>query len=256
MFIEKKPQVFAMGPSVKLTFYLIGACILVYFYEMYINFTEGLSSVLNLFTEYGFSTVGILAGQYWTFITSIFIHAGPEHLILNMLALFFFGRVVEESIGWRKTLLVFLGGGVIGNLAVFGSSFLGIMPMDIPTVGASGAIFCLMGMAMLIKPLEFVFYPYIVPVPLILVAVLYTLFNIGDFIAVLLTGNETTVAYISHIGGLFLGMFLGFKQEGSKKGLQVLLLILLVLVIVPLIWEFIQYLEMTNYISLLTQAFS
>jgi len=112
-----------------------------------------------------------------------------------------------------------------------------------------------MGTAMLVKPFEFVFYPYLIPIPLILVAMLYTLYNIASFLMVAVSIQESNISYIAHIGGLAAGMFFGFKEEGSKKGFIILLFILILLVFTPILWTLLDYLEVFNYISVLSKFF-
>lgn len=239
----------------QLTYILISICILVFVFESAYSLIYGSGAMEELYNLFGFSLESIFTGLWWTPLTSIFLHANAEHLVLNIIALFFFGRAVEEGLGWRKCLLVFFASAMLGDIAIMLTSFLGIMPAGIPTIGASAAVFGLMGTAMLVKPLEFVFYPYLIPVPLVLVALLYTLFNIGEFIAVLITGAQTEIAYAAHIGGLFAGMLFGFKEEGSKRGLRVLLLILLLLILIPFLWFAFSYLELFNYIPFITKIF-
>ena len=169
-----------------------------------------------------------------------------------MIALFFFGRAVEHEFGWKKALLIFLGCGIIGNIAVLAGSLIGIMPFSIPTIGASGAIFGMMGVAMITRPFELILYPYLIPVPLVLVAVLYTMYNIFDFVYILFSGGETDVAYMAHIGGLIGGAFVGFRREGAKRGVLTILLIFILLLIIPLI---LGYLESFNYIVAFSEIF-
>ena len=156
----------------------------------------------------------------------------------------------------KKVLFIFFVSGIVGNLTVSAAGALGLMPAGIPTIGASAAIFGLMGAAMFVKPFDMIFYPYLIPVPLIMVAVLYTLYNLGAFIAVLVTGAETDIAFVAHLGGLIAGAYLGFREEGIKKGLLVILLIFIILLAIPFIIELLNYLELFNYVPSLSQAFS
>ncbi|MFQ6010389.1 MAG: rhomboid family intramembrane serine protease, partial [Candidatus Aenigmatarchaeota archaeon] len=168
---------------------------------------------------------------------------------------FFFGRVIEDNLGKKKFLLIFFLSSFVGTAAVSASVVLGWMPAGIPTIGASAAIFGLLGAAMMTSPFEMVFYPYIIPVPLVLVALLYTLYNIGAFIAVLLTGAQTEIAYAAHLGGLFAGTFFGFREEGTTHGIMVLFLIFFILLIIPFLWSILSYLEILNYIGMLSTFF-
>jgi len=244
-----------------LTHFIIVVCILVFVFEIIYGLQHGSfgdenfkNSLADLFNNYGFSFQNLIDKKIWVFITSIFLHADPEHLVLNILALFFFGRVVELQLGRKKFMLIFFASAILGNLAFLLPSFLGISSSG-SVIGASAAIFGLMGAAMLVKPLELVFYPYLIPIPLILVAVLYTLYNIASFLLVFVNLEESNIAYISHIAGLATGMLFGFREEGSKKGFAILLFLLILLVVTPFIWMIFKYLEIFNYITVLSKFF-
>lgn len=234
------------------TYILISICIGVFIIETILYHMHGKMFLQSIFSDYGFSLRNILDGKYYTFLTSIFLHADSMHLILNMIALFFFGRAIEEELGWKHLLIVFFCGGIIGNIGVMIAAQLGIMSSMIVTVGASGAIFALLGAAIFVKPLEFVFFPYIIPVPLILVALIYVLFNITEFISYLGGEMETGIAYASHIAGLIFGALYGFKKIGEKKSLIIIISLVALLILLPFIWE---YLQMADYTNLLSASF-
>lgn len=252
----KAMQIFKRGPKVATPFtnFMISAIAAVYLVEFLWQYMYGAAALGEAFGAFGFSLSGLLAGRWWTFLTAPFLHAGPDHIILNAFALFFFGKAAEAELGIKKTALLYFGAAIAGNLAVLAATAAGIMPPDVPTVGASAAIFGLMGAAMLLKPFEFVFYPYLIPVPLLLVALLYTLFNIAAFVAVLATGAGTNIAYAAHLGGLAVGMLTGFKIEGAKRGFMVLLIIFALLLLIPLIWGLLAGLEMFNWVAVLSRA--
>lgn len=233
-----------------LTYSVIALCMIIFLAEVYGSTTYGKEWTAEMFGTYGFSTAGVLGGKWWTPITSLFVHATPDHLILNMIALFFFGRAVEERMERKKWLLVFAASGLAGEGAIILASALGMMPAAIPTVGASAAIFGLMATAVMVKPFELVAYPYLVPLPLVLVAVVYSLYNVVAFLAVLATGAETTVAYASHFGGLAAGAYLGFRFEGVKRGLMVLAVVTTILIAIPLVWGAMQALQVLSYLSI------
>jgi membrane associated rhomboid family serine protease len=246
----------------KLTYFFIAVCVLVFFYEIFYGLQHGSfgsenfnSALTELFDKYGFSIQNLLDKRIWVFITSVFLHADPEHLILNMIALLMFGRVIEMSLGRKKFLIIFFVSAVIANLTFMVFSLI-IGSFGTVVIGASAAIFGLMGTAMLVKPFEFVFYPYLIPVPLILVALLYTLYNIASLILVAVSLQESNISYISHIGGLVAGMIFGFREEGNKKGFAILLFIILLLIALPFLWGIFNFLETFNYVSILSKFFS
>jgi membrane associated rhomboid family serine protease len=81
----------------------------------------------------------ILEGQYWRFVTPVFLHANLLHVGLNMLNLIVVGVFVERIFGHLRFLLIYLVTGVISVIASFYFA-----PQEI-SVGASGAIFGLVG---------------------------------------------------------------------------------------------------------------
>lgn len=82
----------------------------------------------------------VLEGQYWRLLTAVFLHAGIAHLAMNSLVLYHMGRLVEALFGSWRFLAIFLLSGLSGSLA---SLILGYF--DVPSVGASGALFGLFG---------------------------------------------------------------------------------------------------------------
>ena len=80
------------------------------------------------------------AGEYWRFLAAVWLHASLLHLALNAMALHYLGRLIENLLGARAFLIVFLASGLMGSLCSYGFS-------EEPSVGASGAIFGLLGAA-------------------------------------------------------------------------------------------------------------
>lgn len=80
----------------------------------------------------------ILSGQYWRFVTPIFLHASIMHLLLNCYSLYWVGNLTERLYGHGKFLVIYLLAGVFGNVISF-------MFSPNPGVGASGSIFGLLG---------------------------------------------------------------------------------------------------------------
>jgi membrane associated rhomboid family serine protease len=89
--------------------------------------------------------IGVAQGDYWRLITAAFLHYGPFHLLLNMLALYWFGSLLEERIGSGKYLLLYLVSGLAGSAGA-----LILNPLQ-PTVGASGAIFGVLGAGLVLE---------------------------------------------------------------------------------------------------------
>jgi len=123
------------------TFGLIGATTTVYFFQLAGQLLAGQDLVLALGKK---ANELILAGQVWRLFTPIFIHAsplplpGPLHIIVNMYSLFALGPPVERFFGTPRMLALYLLSGISG--VIFSLAF-----TPAPSVGASGAIFGLLG---------------------------------------------------------------------------------------------------------------
>jgi len=174
--------------SPKWTFIFIGICVVAFL----------LQQVTDLWVYLAF--VPGLALQFpWMFVTSIFLHASPSHLFFNMLALFFFGIYLEPMIGRTRFAVLFMASGIVGNI---GYMLTAPDPLT-PAIGASGAIYGVIGALTVLAPLTIVFVSMI-PLPMIIVGLGYAfLAYIGLF------GGASGIAEGAHLGGMALGAAYG-----------------------------------------------
>jgi membrane associated rhomboid family serine protease len=101
-------------------------------------------SASRLFDDGALRAADVANGDYWRLISSGFLHASPFHIFFNMFALWILGTMLEPAIGTVRFGLIYfvsLLAGSFGALVVTPDSF---------TVGASGAIFGLMGAALVV----------------------------------------------------------------------------------------------------------
>lgn len=88
-------------------------------------------------------TPAILQGEYYRLFTSMFLHFGLEHLLYNMLCLIYMGDFLETVLGSVRYLLIYLCGGLAGNLLSMAKN---LKLQEYPvSAGASGAIFAVIG---------------------------------------------------------------------------------------------------------------
>jgi membrane associated rhomboid family serine protease len=158
-----------------------------------------------------FSTAtAIYSGQVWRFLTFQFLHASPGHLAGNMIALYFFGPIVEAHFGSRRYLAFYLLCGLAGAASYLILSAIHVLEIDptTPLVGASAGIFGLLVAAAMIAPHVQVFY-YIFPMTVGMLAVggmllaAYTILALGPN-----AGGEA-----GHLGGGVLGFVLMKNQH-------------------------------------------
>src|SRR3989344_5613694 len=97
-----------------LTYALIIATLAVFIYELYLDSVDT-GMLVNFIGRYGFSLDGLLAGNWLSLFTSLFIHGGVDHLILNILALYFFGHVVEKELGRKRFFTIYFVSALAGH---------------------------------------------------------------------------------------------------------------------------------------------
>src|SRR5258708_2696597 len=164
-----------------------------------INIQDRYNDVIsNVVMTYGAKDNGlILRGQYWRFVTTIFLHANALHVGLNMLNFFVLGIFLERLFGHMRFLLIYLLSGIISIIASFYFS-----PQDI-SVGASGAIFGLVGAYSIFVLVHRQAFPRGgIPAMLWLIIIIGINLSIGLFVS--------TVDNYAHIGGLLSGALLGW----------------------------------------------
>jgi len=163
------------------------------------------------------------AGQVWTLISSMFMHANFSHLFVNMISLFFIGNFIEKLIGRKRFFWLYMLSGIIAGLFfVFLAYFFGITEWGIRifgspevfAVGASGAIFALGGLLAILTPNLKVYVFFIIPMKMwtAMIALLGVLW-IASISAGLPFGNT------AHFGGLVVGVGYGIylKKKYPRK---------------------------------------
>ena len=145
----------------------------------------------------------------WRFLTAIFLHANVAHLILNLFALVLFGSILERLIGEKRFLIVFFVSGILANLV-------SINFYD-SSLGASGAIFGIMGALVFVRPL-LVVWAFGLPMPMFVAGILWVVLDVLGTYG-FLTGNPIdNTGNIAHLSGMFVGFLFGlFYRRLIKK---------------------------------------
>jgi rhomboid protease GluP len=137
-----------------------------------------------------------LHGQPWRLVTALFVHGGVSHLLLNMFSLWLLGVLIEARIGGWRMLLGYVVAGIGAS-----STSIWYHDYDVNSVGASGAIFGLYGMLLVLlvsKRIALDKSDRKAMFGLVLYLVLSSLIS-G------LTGQNVDNA--AHVGGLLTGLF-------------------------------------------------
>ena len=167
----------------------------------------------------------ILHGRYlWTLVTHMFVHGGPFHLFINMFVLFSLGSLSEKIIGRKRFFWFYTISGIFAGImavilpSLYGNTLLGARILgkpDIFMVGASGAIFAIAGLFVMLLPklrfmiifLPFFSLPAYIMVPLVL------------FITWLATiAGNFPIGNVAHFGGFLAGILYGQYLRTKYKG--------------------------------------
>lgn len=111
--------------------------------------TTGSTLRMDVLLPWGAASTDLIsAGQYWRLLSAMFLHAGMSHLVNNMLLLYVLGSNLEPVFGTWRLLGIYLFGGLTGNLAAY--LLYTRNGENVVSVGASGAVFSVMGALLLL----------------------------------------------------------------------------------------------------------
>lgn len=179
--------------------------------------------IATIFLIYDSSTIKYLAlqpnyiidGKYlWTVITSMFMHANFFHLAINMFVLFSLGNFCEKIIGRKRFFWFYILSGIFaGILFAILSGYFGFGigerifgSPSIPGVGASGAIFAIAGLFVILTPklrFSIIFFPFFsLPAYIMIPLVLFLTWIIS-------AGADWPIGNTAHFGGFLAGIIYG-----------------------------------------------
>lgn len=166
-------------------------------------------------------TWGLVGFEFWRFITFQFLHASLSHILFNMIALFFFGAIVEEFLGGKRYLAFYLLCGVAGACMYLILNFLGLgfakltgdqtAPFllfdnpDMPLVGASAGVFGVIMAAAYLMPQTTVLVFFVIPMKLKTLA--YGLVALALLAVFFKWEGSNAGGEAAHIGGAIAGFY-------------------------------------------------
>jgi membrane associated rhomboid family serine protease len=171
-----------------------------------------------IINELGFNSTYLSLSQFpqiYTIVTSMFVHDGFLHILGNMFVFFFMGIAFEQRIGRKKFLIIYFITGIIAALA----QSLVQLGHPILLVGASGAIFGVLGAFAYAYPWDEIVMPVPVGIMLIMrIKVIYAtiIFAIFETVIVMLSVSDNT-AHFAHLGGLASGVLLAVVILGKGE---------------------------------------
>jgi len=209
--IQKKKNYFRIFTNLSLTSKLIAINI----------FTYILFSLLLLFKVLDINSIAIMprniiAGKYlWTFVTSMFMHAGFFHLFVNMISLYFVGGLIEKILGKKRYFNFYMMAGLFAGLLFVLSGMIFSNDLGVYAVGASGALFGLIGLLVILTP-NLSVYVMFVPIP---IKMKYAAPGMLLLLWAISVGANVPIGNMAHLGGLLFGLFYGIilKIRFPKK---------------------------------------
>ena len=153
--------------------------------------------------------------MYWQIFTYMFLHGNFNHLISNMLGLFFFGFSVEKALGSKEFLLIYLLCGILSCLFSLGY-FIATDNYRTLLIGASGALYSIMLAYAVIYPKANIYIFGLIPIPAPILVIIYAIIEIFTQF----TGLQAGIAHFAHLFG-FLTAFLYFIIRMGVNPLKV-----------------------------------
>lgn len=189
--------------------------------------------VLTMVTGRGFSVIGspivqdlaarvsYLSADGWprlyTIFTATFLHAGPVHLVGNMLVLLLIGVPFEERVRRGRFLVIYFWSAIVAVLLHALYIYMRGGDRSIPLVGASGAVFGILGAFATMYPKDRVYTvipPFIIPLRLPVVVTAIILMAL-EYLAIAV-GTADGVAHAAHFGGAVGGVIMGLLFRTSR----------------------------------------
>jgi membrane associated rhomboid family serine protease len=142
-------------------------------------------------------TQAVMHGQVWRLLTYAFLHDTTvwQHIVFNMLFLWWFGGDLEELYGWKEFLTFYLVSAVIGGMAFEATALMSGRPMY--CLGASGAVTAVLVLFAFHYPTRLVYLFFVLPVPVWVLVV----FQVGQDAFYFVGGIRTQTAVAVHLGG-------------------------------------------------------
>lgn len=140
----------------------------------------------------------------WTLITNLFVHADPQHILWNMLFLFWFGSIFGDLAGDRRVLPLYLYAGIFGSVLSLGvryampNTFVGAEML----IGASGAVNAMLFAATTLSPDYKVRMLFIGNISIKYVALFYAVVDLAG-----MSGPINAGGHAAHVGGALFGWF-------------------------------------------------
>lgn len=136
-------------------------------------------------------------GMIWQFVTYIFVHGSPIHLLLNMYVLFIVGKNYERNFGSLEFLLFFFVTGILSGVISY-VIYMATGMANVAVMGASGVVYALLFVESVLYPQARVLLFFILPVKIPMAMIIFIVIEIASQ----LTGSAASVAHLVHLSAI------------------------------------------------------
>lgn len=203
---------FSVFPPVLKILLIVNVAVFIFQNFILSAFWIGNVNLLEWFREY-FYMWPVASGLFypWQIFTYMFIHGGLMHLFLNMFVLWMFGMELENTWGSKKFLLYYFMCGVGAGLT---NQFIAPFLTSVgPTVGASGAIYGVLAAFAYLFPNRPIYIYFLFPVKAKYVIIFYMAIDLMN----ILSGTDSNIAHVAHLGGAVVGLIYLISTNAKKK---------------------------------------
>ncbi len=207
---DYRPPLFGSGMPV--TFLIMGSLVVAFALEQIDIGYFGGSHLAHLLL----SSEDLRRGYVWELLTFQFLHAGILHLGCNLIALWSFGRYVEDRLGKSHFLKLYFLSGVAGGVLQAALGWIFPRVFGGPTLGASAGIFGLVAAFSLMEPESLIMAFFVLPI-----RAKYLLYiSAGIALFFVIVPSAPGISHAAHLGGILFGVAYIRRGIGFTQGLS------------------------------------
>jgi membrane associated rhomboid family serine protease len=176
----------------------------------FVQYSGNRDAQIEFLNRFALSTDGLRHGYVWQLLTYQFLHAGLTHIVFNGIALWSFGRYVEDRLGTGRYLTLYFLSGIVGGLFQCLAGLIDPGRFGLATIGASAGIFGLIAAFALMEPDAQILAFFVIPM-----RAKYLLhLSIAACLILPFIPSQSNMAHAAHLGGILFGVFY------IKKGIR------------------------------------